>query len=338
MDIPIVLAYKTAWLVQHTTYFCELQQKILAADANMTEPNVPSIGISSYSITPHSNADTIRNALTAWGIPQDQLEQIHILVSFAWERPRQKFVTPHAFGRLLTSENVLPIAEHLLIVTPEVCFAEAATWMSELELIEYGFELCGDYSILLDGTSFERPALTTCAKISKWLDVHSNIPGSKRARKALRCVKDKPRSPMETASCMLITCPRRLGGFQYRNVELNHRIDIPTGFSRYSSSPYYELDIYAPRTNVGIEYDGSDHDAGEQREHDAERLSTLALMSYTMHVLTKAQFSNQLSLHRACNAISASLRLKPCTTAQFQKNQNELRRFVTRRWASSESK
>ena len=81
-----------------------------------------------------------------------------------------------------------------------------------------------------------------------------------------------------------------------------------------------------------MEYDGEAHGETSRRGHDAERLNALSLMGYDMKVLTSVQFAHQLNMHRAMNAVAQSLGIKVDRSAQFQKRQDELRRFVIRGW------
>lgn len=86
---------------------------------------------------------------------------------------------------------------------------------------------------------------------------------------------------------------------------------------------------------VGVEYDGEDHAEAAQRSRDAEQLATLAAMGVRMHVITKGQFSDQLSLHRALNGVARDLRVRLEPNAAFQHAQNDLRQQLIRTWKST---
>ena len=81
-----------------------------------------------------------------------------------------------------------------------------------------------------------------------------------------------------------------------------------------------------------MEYDGGGHDERSRRGHDAERLNALSLMGFDIKILTSVQFSTKLNMHRAMNAIARSLGIKAGQSIRFQRDQDDLRRFVIRHW------
>ena len=83
-----------------------------------------------------------------------------------------------------------------------------------------------------------------------------------------------------------------------------------------------------------MEYGGDEHIKKARRGHEAERMNVLSLMGYDIKVLTSVQFSRQLDMHRAMNGIAASIGIKVPSSAKFQQAQEQLRRFVTRRWCN----
>lgn len=86
---------------------------------------------------------------------------------------------------------------------------------------------------------------------------------------------------METAQAMMVSCPKSMGGLGYRHIVLNHRVGVPPDYSRYTSAPYYEIDLFAPVRGVGVEYDGDEHSKKARRGHDAERMNVLSLWDTT---------------------------------------------------------
>lgn len=59
---------------------------------------------------------------------------------------------------------VLPIGQDFFVVRPETLFVEAATFLSFINLLQLGFELCGTYT-----ASIQRPSFTNRIKIEKEL-------------------------------------------------------------------------------------------------------------------------------------------------------------------------
>ena len=126
---------------------------------------------------------------------------------------------------------------------------------------------------------------------------------------------------METATAIMVVAKRSQGGLGYAKIELNHRFDVPSEFKYLAKAGYFEIDVYAPASGTGIEYNGSDH-------LDKQR----SALGFRMIVLTGTQFAHQLQLHRAMNAIALAMGLKCDRSEAFQKRQNDLREFVIRHW------
>ena len=109
---------------------------------------------------------------------------------------------------------------------------------------------------------------------------------------------------METATAIMVVAKRSQGGLGYAKIELNHRVDVPNEFKYLAKAGYFEIDVYAPASGTGIEYNGSDHLDKQRSASDAERM----------------------------NAIALAMGLKCDRSEAFQKRQNDLREFVIRHW------
>lgn len=218
---------------------------------------------------------------------------------------------------------------------------QASTWMSRLELIEYGYELCGRYEIPLSqsGNGFNRyversQPVTTRDGIRAYLSKQAGLRGSRKAADALVRVRDGARSPAECAVAMLVNLDKKDGGLGCRSIQLNYSIEVPAAVRPLTTSSHFEVDIYVPRLKAGIEYDGEVHADALQRARDAERLSALAAMGVRIDIITRRQLGEQLPLHRALNAVARNLKIRLDPTPRFQRAQNELRKFVIRNWPS----
>ena len=192
------------------------------------------------------------------------------------------------------------------MVDEVMCFVQAGSWMSEPEQLEYGYEICARYHL-------------------NHLSTGDYIAVVKR-------VHDGARSPMETATAIMVVAKRSQGGLGYAKIELNHRVDVPNEFKYLAKAGYFEIDVYAPANGTGIEYNGSDHLDKQRSASDAERMTVLSALGFRMIVLTGTQFAHQLQLHRAMNAIALAMGLKCDRSEAFQKRQNDLREFVIRHW------
>ena len=334
MDVPICLSHKTAWLLYHAPgRFEALERKY-------------DYGIHAAAPMPKRLADCVVRFLEDCGVSARELDAIDALVSFAFERSHSggRFRT-HSLGMPVFADYLVELVSGLLMVDPRLCFVQAASWLNELELIEFGYELCGSYELPIHtAAAWARPCgggeveytarrpLTTRAALQKFVKSNSGLKGSRAAEKALVRVRDGSRSPMETATALAIVMPRCRGGLGFKGVELNRRIDIPDEFRNLTTSSYFEVDIFAPRRNAGVEYDGGTHEEATRRAHDVERLATLNAMGVSVQTLTKSQFANQLAFHRAMNAVARMFGCKAGSSIEFQRAQNELRQALIRNW------
>ena len=259
MDIPVVLSHRTAALIRRTEH---LERLRAAARANgerygvapyVEESDLPDIGLSTSGLKASAIVQRIRSALSTWGIPDRDLVRLDVMVPFAEDRVRTRGMDCHTLGRAIGENDVFPVARGLVTVSDALCFAQAGAWMGSMELIEWAYELCGAYFLPLDGDYAERPVCLTRDELRCQLERYRGVRGAAHALRALNSVHDGASSPMETAQAMMVSCPKSMGGLGYRHIVLNHRVGVPPDYSRYTSAPYYEIDLFAPVRGVGVE-------------------------------------------------------------------------------------
>ncbi len=139
---------------------------------------------------------------------------------------------------------------------------------------------------------------------------------------------------METALALAISLPKAKGGLGYRHIVLHHRILIPQELKATIRSDCLLVDIFAPRRNVGVEYDGDAHSELKRRTHDADRLAILGMLGVSMRAIAASHVMHQLDFHRAMNSIAVLLHLELPTARDFQLAQIDLRIALIRGWRS----
>lgn len=341
MDLPIVLSHKTAWLYHNVARPSEpLSRASSLYDedslANEAEPTAgpPKLGLDVKGLRASTAVGIVTDHLVSLGIPREELDHIDALVNFDFERSTPAGFRCHVFGAPVPPDHLIEVAEDLLVVDEVMCFVQAGSWMSELEQLEYGFEVCARYHLnhLSSDDYVEASQRYAVADLRAFCEQNPSRRGVKRAASLLKRVKDAARSPMETATAIMVVAKRSQGGLGYTRVELNHRVDVPNEFKYLAKAGYFEIDVYAPASGTGIEYNGSDHLDKQRSASDAERMTVLGALGFRMIVLTGTQFAHQLQLHRAMNAIALAMGLKCDRSEVFQKRQNDLREFVIRNW------
>ena len=329
MDVPLAISHRTAWLFYHAPR----RHEALASGEGF---GIDELGLPSREVT-----QRVRHFLRACGVPECELGTIDILFAMDFMCSDSKSFRSHAFGAIVTADDIRELVPGLCVVREELCFMQASTWMSRLELIEYGYELCGRYEVPLaqsragfDSYIERSQPVVTRDEVRAYLSKRTGLRGSRKAADALMHVRDGARSPAECAIAMLVNLTKKDGGLGCRSLRLNHRLEVPEAVRPLTTSSSLEVDIYVPRLKAGVEYDGEVHADAAQRARDAERLSALAAMGVRIDVITRKQLAEQLPLHRAMNAVARSFGIKLDPTPQFQRAQNELRKFLIRNWPS----
>ena len=341
MDLPIVLSHKTAWLYHNVVRPSEplsrassLYDEDSIADEAESTAGLPKLGLDAKGLRISAAVEIVTDYLASLGIPHEELDRIDTLVGFDFERSRPVGLRRHVFGAPIPSEHLIEVAEGILVVDEAMCFVQAGSWMSEPEQLEYGYEICARYHLnhLSSGDYIEMGQRYAVADLIAYCNENRSRQGATRAAAVLKRVHDGARSPMETATAIMVVAKRSQGGLGYTRVELNHRVDVPNEFKYLAKAGYFEIDVYAPASDTGVEYNGSDHLDKQRSASDAERMTVLSALGFKMIVLTGTQFANRLQLHRAMNAIALAMGLKCDRSEAFQKRQNDLREFVIRHW------
>ena len=324
MITPVALCHRTAWLYHHAPRREEVRARLAdyrSWDEGLGERDV---------------AERIRRFLLDCGVPARELDVLDVLSSQVYERGRGDDFCFHVLGGRSWEGLLVHASLDIYVVDEPLCLVQAAEWMSPAALLEYAFELCGDYEQHYSERGWDYVEAShrhTAAGLAGCVEELAGMRGAKRARQALSRARDGSRSPMETALALMVVSPRSDGGLGYRGIVMNERVDVPRDLRRHYSSPYYLLDVYAPGHHAALEYDGDDHAGLGRRTHDVDRASALAGMGIEVRNVTAQHFSRQLELHRVLTWFADRLGLRVDMDADFQRRQNALREFAIRRWA-----
>jgi hypothetical protein len=205
------------------------------------------------------------------------------------------------------------------------------------ELVELGCELCGRYTTGIDedGRGFASLPfpMTSKAKIAGLIDRASGLYGARLARMALRYVEDGSRSPRESKLAISLRLPRRRGGQSGPPYEFNHQVPLAEKYRRMAGKPYYEIDLFFPDGNVGLEYLGKDYHEGPVRTvGDLRRESILADLGTEVHDVTRIQAENALEVARLARVIrkACNLRWRSPSPAEINRSQAVLDKLYRR--------
>lgn len=244
---------------------------------------------------------------------------LNVMVANPDARRVSRITRPHVYRGPVPDSSFIPVADGLVVSSPEFCFLQMACVLSLIELIELGFELCGAYSLSEtsivsehpDSTKkgfYNRPPLTNIKKLRAFVARMAGARGYKRASRALRHITDGSASPMETILVMLLSLPYKQGGYGLPIPELNARI-IPAKSARRSASKiYYSCDLFWPDVNVAAEYDSDMFHTGAERiSSDSRRRNTLASIGILVITVTNQQIRSIVEFGKIAHLLAASM-------------------------------
>lgn len=222
MDLPIVLSHKTAWLYHNVARPSEplsrasslYDEDSLASEAEPTA-SLPKLGLDAKGLRASTAVGIVADYLVSLGIPREELDHIDTLVNFDFERSTPAGFRCHVFGALVPPGHLIEVAEGLLVVDEAMCFVQAGSWMSEPEQLEYGYEICARYHLnhLSTGDYVEMGQRYTVADLIAYCNENRSRQGAIRAAAVLKRVHDGARSPMETATAIMVVAKRSQAGW-----------------------------------------------------------------------------------------------------------------------------
>jgi len=240
---------------------------------------------------------------------------VHILLSSQEYRRESIVAIQHVFSAETPIGCFMNIGKRFVVSSPEFCFLQMANEIELLELIELGFELCGDYSLPLPNDEqkpergfYNRPSLTNTKKIGAFLEGMTSTKGHRKAVRALKYLQDGSASPMETKLAMLLTLPHKLGGYGFDLPELNSRVSLSKIAKRHFSKDYYVCDLLWPDTKTAVEYDSDLFHTGSERiANDSKRRNVLTSIGVDVLTVTRQQLYSIPELEKVARILAKYL-------------------------------
>lgn len=230
---------------------------------------------------------------------------VHVLVPKKACHERGEGFVRHCWTSHIPDGSFCAITRNVLVSTPEFSFLQMAGLLSETQLILVGYKMCAAYRIREDGVTIPVEPITSVSKLRSYLGKAEGCYGAKKAVRALSWIVDKARSPMEVNTSMVVSLPRRLGGYGLGKPCINYVIEA-SGYDAATldrnDRKYFEIDLYWPDKRVGLEYDGAGHLIASQIRKDKRRLNCLLangekILVAMIDQLTDEEYRNTL-LHQ----------------------------------------
>ncbi|MCL2529013.1 MAG: endonuclease domain-containing protein [Coriobacteriia bacterium] len=218
----------------------------------------------------------------------------------------------HVFSSETPVGCFMNVGRNLMMSSPEFCFLQMANHLSLVELLELGYELCGEYSLPLPHDKkvpkrgfYNRKQLTSTKKLQEFLNSMPGVKGSTKAIRALTYLQDGSASPMETKLALFMVLPYKLGGFGFEKPELNRRVNLTKSVRKYFRKEYYVCDLFWAEKKVAVEYDSDQNHTGSERiASDSKKRNALVSMGIQVVSVTKQQLYNSKELESAVRTVA----------------------------------
>lgn len=269
-------------------FWCMTGTSIDDATAPCSLNEVKNAATSLRAINPDSYSDLLHD-----GRP------LHILVADKGQRSKSPQLVYHTRKAPYPAGAFRRYAPDTVIASPELCFLEMANELPFFKLVEFGYLLCGTYTVNPDVVdSNKREPLTTKRKLTSFIDRMGVTRGCEIARKALGLVCEGSASVRETKTTVLLCTPVRLGGYGLVYPILNHRIDFSDRERLLFGRTHVVIDLYWKEHHFGIEYDGVDNHSSESDvSKDRRKSSDLDYHGIQVLRIDKAQLANPYQVY-----------------------------------------
>ena len=163
---------------------------------------------------------------------------------------------------------------------------------SVLRLTKLCLELCGTFTLDPHNPLNERatfwikPVLTKDDLVADVLSVHK-LMGIKLARETLPLIYDRSGSPEESFVGCALFSPNEYGGLCIGEYETN--VELTLSDHQYKMLTFNKLtpDFLMRQYKIAIEYNGEDHNKGDNPKRDRRRMNGYSMIAYKAFVLTK---------------------------------------------------
>jgi len=237
---------------------------------------------------------------------------VHVMLGKQLNRREDVFMHQHVFSSETPVGCFMNVGRNLMMSSPEFCFLQMANHLSLVELLELGYELCGEYSLPLPHDKkvpkrgfYNRKQLTSTKKLQEFLNSMPGVKGSTKAIRALTYLQDGSASPMETKLALFMVLPYKLGGFGFEKPELNRRVNLTKSVRKYFRKEYYVCDLFWAEKKVAVEYDSDQNHTGSERiASDSKKRNALVSMGIQVVSVTKQQLYNSKELESAVRTVA----------------------------------
>lgn len=208
---------------------------------------------------------------------------LHVLVASQGEAYHTKLVHRSLCSQEVPAGSFMKVAEGVLVPSWPLYFTLRCRGQRLSDSLKLGMELCGSFTHLLPGNEstpiFTRVANTRGPLVSSWnnecvapamtksqlitfLNAARRVKGARLARAAGRLMLDGSASPCETILGLMASLPCRLGGYGFRDVELNPSREVPRRLRHLTHFDTFHPDCYLVDLDTDLEFASAEHHSG----------------------------------------------------------------------------
>lgn len=232
---------------------------------------------------------------------------VHTLAPDRGSRSQARGSVSHVWSAPLGARSLFMLQPGLCRTSPGLCFLHLAATLDPLGLLLLGYELLGTYAPCPTSPFGirKRAPLANLEDLQGEIARAGTARGVDRARRSLGHMLPGAASPMEARLALMLTLPRRAGGYGLPAPLLNHTFDI-NGRSRAGADRRrYRGDLCWPDARVALEYDSDAAHTGSRRiAADARRRNALADRGIEVVGATRAQVSDPAELEALVQVVA----------------------------------
>ena len=244
--------------------------------------------------------------LRALGFAPTPNHPIDLLFGDQASRSRTAYVRAHTSSVKYPAGAFLRVSPHVLIVSPELAFAQMAEAVPFEELLLMGCEFCGTFTLATPGGKQAKSVpVMSAASVNAFLDACPKRAVRDSARLSARFLLDNSASPQESRLALLLSLPTAYGGYGLPAPVLNQEVKMQdAAYAIYPHTPL-RLDLHWPAARLDVEYNGADHD--ERTADDIARAAALEAQGFDVMMLTHRQMYGVDAFDAVARTIAAKL-------------------------------
>lgn len=259
----------------------------------------------------------------------DNEHTIHVLVPAPAMQCKSKVHTCHVLACEIPQGAFCRIGEDIYTASPELLFVEMATKLSFIDLILFGLELCGTYTLLANGKRgfYNCPAAATKRQLASFAERAKGMRGAAIALRALRWVIDGSNSPIESALMLYLCLPIRLGGYGFPPPSFNPKTKLGKRAHMMLDYETMRCDLHWINKHVVVEYDSSQEHLNPQTSaEDWRRSNVLQYKDISKITVTPQMITNHTQFDVVARQLAKKLGVRMTSRKLlYSKARRELR-------------